>query len=93
MLAGSFWDSMEETDVHRLHNQDNQHVTNRYYATRAELPEGTGPISSATNNTSIETYKSFKKDRTNQSQYNIAKASSRKSSREYFDDTLKHLLI
>lgn len=65
----------------------------RYYATHAELPEGTGPISIATHNTSIETYESLKKDRINQSQYNIAKTSSRKSSREFFDDILKYLLI
>lgn len=84
--------SMEETDVHRLHNRDNQQVTNRYYATHAELPEGTGPISTATNNTSIETYKSLKKDRINQSQCNIAKTRGRKSSREFFDDILKYVL-
>lgn len=58
----------------------------RYYATHAELPEGAGPISTATNNTSTDTYKSTEKGRINQSQSNIVKTNSRKSRWEFFDD-------
>lgn len=89
MFAGSVWEQLKETDVHRLHNWDNQRVTNRYYATHAELSEGTAPISTATNNVHRD-IEEFEKDGINQCKHYIAKSSSSKSTRKFFDDIINY---